>query len=170
MKAARRVLVVAMSVAACAAVAAPAPALPAWRTTPTHWTNPQAVAPKVVDLRYAEHRAFDRVVIDVRGERPGYRTVFTDKLVYDPSGEPIPLKGRHKMYVILKPAYTYALGTGNNVYKGPKLVRPGFPSLRGIALAGSNEGVTTFGFTSRHKTYRIFTLTDPSRVVVDWKH
>jgi hypothetical protein len=128
------------------------------------------VAPKVVDLRYAQHPNFDRVVIDVAGQRPGYRTAFTRHLVYDPSGNPIPLKGRFKMYVVLKPAYTSSLGSGQNLYQGPKLVRPDFPSLRGIALAGSSEGVTTFAFTSRHKAYRIFTLINPSRVVIDWKH
>ena len=166
----RRALAAIVSILALVAVAAPTQALPAWRTTPTSWSNPRAFAPKVVHLRYAQHRGYDRVVIDVSGRRPGYRTSFTNKLVYDPSGKPIPLAGRYKMYVVLRPAYTYSLKSGKNLYTGPKLVRPGFPSLKGIALAGSFEGVTTFGFTSRHKAYRIFTLTNPSRVVIDWRH
>ena len=166
----RRGFAAAVSTLALVAIAAPTQALPAWRTTPTSWSNPKAVTPKVVNLRYAKHATFDRVVIDVRGRRPGYRTSFPKKLTYDPSGKPIPLAGRYKMSVVLRPAYTYSPNTGKNLYTGPKLVRPGFPSLRGIALAGSFEGVTTFAFTSRHQTYRIFTLTHPSRVVIDWKH
>lgn len=166
----RRGLALALSAVALTAAAAPAQALPDWRTTPTSWVNPRAHTPKVMNLRFSRHTAFDRVVIDVRGRRPGYRTSFTKTLRYDASGKPIPLQGRYKMYVVLRPAYTFDLSTGRNLYVGPRLRRPGFPSLRGIALAGSFEGVTTFGFTSRHQAYRIFTLTDPSRVVVDWKH
>jgi hypothetical protein len=166
----RRGLAATLSVVALSATAAPALALPDWRTTPTQWSNPRAHTPKVVDLRFARHGTFDRVVIDVSGRRPGYRTMFAKRLYYDPSGKPIPLAGRYKMYVVLRPAYTYSPTSGKNLYHGPRLVRPGLPSLKGIALAGSFEGVTTFGFTSSHKSYRIYTLTDPSRVVIDWKH
>lgn len=152
-----------------AGTATPAATAVDWRTTETSWANPQATRPKVVDLRYARHDGFDRVVVDLRGRRPGYRTVFADKLYYDPSGKPVPLKGRHKMYLVLEPSATYTMA-GDNVYDGPRLVRPGLPALRGIALVGSWEGITSFGFTTRTRPYRVFTLTDPSRVVIDFKH
>ncbi len=147
----------------------PAGAAPQWRSSETSWQNPRATRPEVVDLRYARHGKFDRVVIDIEGRRPGFRTIFAEKLNYDGSGKRVPLKGRFKMYVVLRPAYAYT-SSGENIYQGPRLVRPGFPTLTGIALTGSFEGDTSFGFTSRTRPYRIFTLTHPSRVVVDFRH
>lgn len=146
-----------------------AQAAPGWRSTEKSWTNPQAVRPQVVGIRWAEHAGFDRVVIDLRGRRPGYHTIFTDRLTYDPSGKPVPLTGRHKMYVVLRPAATYT-SSGASVYNGPRLVRPDLPALRGIALTGSWEGDTSFGFTTRTRPYRVFSLTSPSRIVLDFRH
>jgi hypothetical protein len=151
--------------------AAPAAALPDWRTGPTRWDNPREVRgmPKVVDLRWAAHDGFDRVVVVLRGARPDVRTLRPDELTYDPSGKPVPLKGRHRMYLVLRPAATYT-AAGESVYTGRRLVRPRLDALRGIALTGSWEGDTSFGFTSRTAAYRVFTLTSPSRVVVDFRH
>lgn len=149
--------------------AEPAAAAVDWRTTETSWSNPRAHRPVVVGLRFARHEGFDRVVVDLRGHRPGYRTLFVDRLFYDPSAEPVPLKGRHQTYLVLRPAVTYSLD-GADLYDGPALVRPGLPALRGIALTGSWEGDTSFGFTARTRPYRVFTLTDPTRVVVDFRH
>jgi hypothetical protein len=140
-----------------------------WRSTETVWTNPRVTRSQVVGLRWAEHRRFDRVVIDLHGRRPGYRTIFTEHLSYDPSGRPVPLKGRYKMYVVLRPAATYT-SAGTSVYGGPRLVRPELPALRGLALTGSWEAVTSFGFTTRTRPYRIFSLTSPSRIVIDFRH
>jgi len=147
----------------------PAQAAPQWRRSETSWQNPRAARPEVVDLRYARHDGFDRVVIDIEGRRPGFRTIFPARLTYDGSGKRVPLQGRFKMYVVLRPAYTYT-SSGHDLYQGPRLVRPGLPTLKGIALTGSFEGTTSFGFTSSKRPYRIFTLTRPSRVVVDFRH
>jgi hypothetical protein len=150
---------------------APAVALPDWRTGPTRWDNPRDLrgTPKVVDLRWAAHDGFDRVVVVLRGARPDVQTLRPDELTYDPSGKPVPLKGRHRMYLVLRPAATYT-PAGEGVYEGRRLVRPRLDALRGIALTGSWEGDTSFGFTSRTAAYRMFTLTRPSRVVVDFRH
>jgi hypothetical protein len=155
--------------AAVTGAAGAAQAAPEWRTTETSWTNPQAVRPLVVGLRWAEHPDFDRVVVDVEGRRPGFSTIFTDKLSYDPSGKPVPLKGRYKTYLVLRPAATYT-NSGTSVYEGARLARPGLPALRGLALTGSWEGDTSFGFTSRTRPYRVFSLTSPSRIVIDFRH
>jgi hypothetical protein len=124
--------------------------------------------PKVVNLRYARHASFDRVVIDLSGRRPAYAVRYVDRLTYDPSGKAVPLRGRHKMELTLHPAAGHSGGT--NLYRGPRLRQVDLPTLRGIALTGDWEGVVSFGFTTRTKPYRIFTMTDPSRVVLDWRH
>lgn len=165
----RTTIALVLSCTGIAALATPATALPDWRTTETRWENDRAFRPVVADLRYARHDGFDRVVVDVRGRRPGLRTLFTEQLSYDPSGKPVPLDGRFATYLTLMPAVTYGL-QGQNLYDGPRLRRPGYPALTGLALVGSWEGQTTFGFTSRTRPYRVFTLTDPSRVVIDFRH
>ena len=162
---------VVVAVALTLTTTGPAAALPDWRTGTTHWDNPHDVRsmPRVVDLRWAAHDGFDRAVVVLRGARPDVLTLRPKELVYDPSGKPVPLTGRHKMYLVLRPAATYT-DDGANLYEGRRLVRPGFPALRGIALTSSFEGDTLFGFTTRTRAYRVFTLTRPRRVVVDFRH
>jgi hypothetical protein len=160
----------AASLALVASGTASATAMPAWRTTPTVHLQSSAVMPKIVGLRYAEHVRFDRVVIDVQGRRPGYAIRYTPRLTYDPSGRAVPLRGRQKMSLVLRPAAAHS-ASGANLYQGPRLRQVGLPTLKGIALTGDFEGVVSFGFTtSRKAPYRIFTLTHPNRIVVDWHH
>lgn len=145
-------------------------ALPDWGTAPSSYTNPQARMPRVVDLRWARHTHFDRVVIDINGRRPGYRARYVRKLVYDGSGRPVPLQGRKKFSLVLNPASAHN-NRGESVYEGPRLRQVHLPTLRGIAFTGDFEGYVSFGFTTDRKApYRIFTLTNPSRVVLDFKH
>jgi hypothetical protein len=54
------------------ATSAPAVALPDWRTSQTVQRSSSSV--RVLDLRHAQHPRFDRVVVDLRGMRPGTRS------------------------------------------------------------------------------------------------
>ncbi len=145
-------------------------ALPDWTTTKTVRENDRARAPKVVGLRYAEHKRFDRVVVDVKGRQPGFRISYVKELTYEGSGDAVPLKGRRSMAINLFPAYAHNR-TGENLYDGPRLEQVKLRTLRGIAFTGDFEGQVTLGFTTRRKApYRIFTLTNPTRIVIDWKH
>ena len=153
---------------ALVATASPAGALPEWRTTATGQRSAHQVL--VLDLRHAQHARFDRVVIDLRGVRPGYRIGYTDRLTYDGSGLPVRLAGRTKMALALNPAYAHDDG-GNTVYEGPRRIRVGYPTLKAIAFTGDYEGYVSFGFgTSRRAPYRVFVLDSPKRLVIDWKH
>ncbi len=148
---------------------APAAAVPAWRTTPTVHESDRIV--RVLDLRYGEHQRFDRVVIDLRGRHPGYDIRYVKHLYYDGSGAPVGLAGRRHMSIVLHPAYGYT-SAGKPVYEGPQgKVYVHMPTLKGIAVTGDFEGYFTIGFsTDRRAPYRIFKLSSPSRLVIDWKH
>jgi hypothetical protein len=162
-------LVVAM-VATLGITAPPATsALPDWKTSATSWTNPAARHPLVVNLRYAKHPRFDRVVIRIQGRLPGYRAAYHRHFFHDASGRPVPIRGG--LQVVLMPAYAHNQA-GGNVYRGPKLVRPGFPALKAIAMTGDFEGQVTFAFglSPRRTPYRIFRLHDPQRLVIDFRH
>ncbi|GGO89827.1 hypothetical protein GCM10011584_20200 [Nocardioides phosphati] len=151
-----------------AVVAPPATALPDWRTTGTTWTNPLARHPLVIDLRYARHSNFDRVVIDIEGRIPGWTTRYVSTHHYDGSGATVPI--RAGMDLVLFPAYAH-FANGTSCYTGPKLVRPGFPALKAIAFTGDFEGYVSFAFgLDGHNPYRIFRLTDPQRIVLDFRH
>lgn len=146
----------------------PAAALPQWRTTDT--VRPSTTAVKVLDLRHATHARFDRVVIDLRGRQPGYRIGYTDQLKYDGSGRPVWLAGKKKVSLVLNPAYAHD-ARGRNLYAGPRKTTVGYPTLRGIAFTGDYEAHVSFGFgTTRRAPYRVFTLTSPTRLVIDFKH
>lgn len=150
------------------ATTAPTAALPAWRTTATIHESDRVV--RVLDLRYAEHPRFDRVVIDLRGRDPGYEIRYTRHLYYDGSGEPVRLAGKRRMSLVLKQAYGHT-DSGEGLYEGPRKVYVHLPTLKGIAFTGDFEGYVSFGFsTDRRAPYRIFRLSKPSRLVVDWKH
>lgn len=158
-----------VATAGSALTAPPAAGLPDYRTRPTHFTNPRALSPQVVDLRWSEHPRFDRVVIDVNGRRPGFDAQYVRRLVRDGSGAVVHLRGRHKFMIALHPARAHD-DTGTNVYRGPRHVRVDLPTLRGIAFLGDFEGTVSFGFGVRTRPYRAFTMTHPSRIVLDWRH
>lgn len=152
-----------------AATSSVTPAATPWHTKGITWTNPAAKAPRILNLRYAQHPTYDRVVIDVRGRLPGGHTAYRKVFHYDGSGAVVPIRGG--LQVTLRPAYTYNT-SGHDVYTGPDLVRPKFPVLKAIALTGSFEGVTgfAFGLQPRRTPYRVFFLHDPQRIVVDFRH
>ena len=108
-----------------------ASALPAWQDQATSWTHPAARSPKVVNLRFAAHRTFDRVVIDIVGRIPSGRAHYARRFHYDASGELVPIRGRSGIALALSPARAHD-GNGN-VYEGPRVARP--PNVQGVALA-----------------------------------
>jgi hypothetical protein len=149
-------------------VAPPATALPAWRTTSSSWNNPDAGRPLVVNLRYARHSSFDRVVIDIRGSIPGWTARYARTHHYDGSGALVPIRGG--MDLVLFPAFAHRTD-GSSCYAGRKLVRPGFPALKAIAFTGDFEGYVSFAFElDGRNPYRIFRLHDPQRIVLDFRH
>lgn len=150
--------------------AAPAVALPPWQDHATSWTNPDAREPKVVNLRYATHKNFDRVVIDIDGRIPGGRIHYSRNFFYDGSGEPVPIKGRAGLALALNPAVAHN-HAGHSVYDGPKIARPRFDTLKALAFTGDFEGYVSFAFALTHRAeYRVFKLHDPQRLVIDFRH
>jgi hypothetical protein len=148
-------------------------------TASSYGTAPVAVQhspmpiPKVVNLRVGEHKSFDRVVIDLRGKMTGYKVRFVKSLSYDGSGNPVPLKGKRFVAVVLYPASAHD-ENGNGLYQGPTLQQYGLPSLRGVAFTGDFEGYVSFGISLTHKApLRVTELKDPNgpdRLVIDFKH
>jgi len=124
----------------------------------------------VTNARIGAHCTYDRVVIDVKGALPPVTVKRVRELRYDASGEKVPLAGKYFLEIKLSPAAGHT-DAGKNVYRGPQLVRPGLPKLKGFALTGDFEGVVTFG--AAFKTKPAFTtkhLHHPERFVLDIAH
>jgi hypothetical protein len=154
--------------------ATPATAGPLWLTSNASWTNPDQTTSsprsRVVDLRYGHHGRFDRVVIHIRGTLPGGLTHYQRRFTYDASGLPVPIGGRSGLQVSLSPAYAHN-SAGENLYRGPRVARPRFQTLKSLAFTGDFEGHVTFAFALTHRApYRLFTLENPRRIVIDFRH
>jgi hypothetical protein len=154
-------------------VAPPATAGAVWLTSNATWTTDRSASsplPRVVNLRYAHHQKFDRVVIRVRGSFPGGRSHYQRTFSYDASGLPVPIKGQSGLAVTLRPAYGHD-GSGNNLYAGPRIARPHLQTLKALAYTGDFEGHVSFAFALTHRaSYRVFTLESPRRIVIDFRH
>ncbi len=151
------------------ALGAPASALPAWQDHATSWTSPGARSPKVVNLRFAAHRNFDRAVIDIAGRIPGGRAHYSRRFHQDGSGALIPIRGRSGIALTLTPARAH--DRSGSVYAGPQVARPRLKTLKALAFMGDFEGTVSFGFALTHRAeYRVFVLHHPQRLVIDFKH
>jgi hypothetical protein len=129
--------------------------------------------PLVLNLRLGRHATFDRAVVDLSGPLTGYRVGYVKKLTYDGSGAPVPLSGKAFLEIALSPADAHAFVGEHalNVYSGPRLTRPGMPTIKGVAFTGDFEAVVSFGLALDHKAgFRVFTLKNPNRLVIDVAH
>lgn len=97
---------------------------------------------QVLNLRYAAHEAFDRVVIDLSGPMSDYRTGYARRFHYDGSGKQIPIRGSSGLWIGLTADGHDA--AGNNLYTGPRIARPRLDTLKALAVAGDFEGQVTF--------------------------
>ncbi|MEU9251133.1 hypothetical protein AB0D66_04700 [Streptomyces sp. NPDC048270] len=155
--------------AACLSFAAPASAATASAATASA-TQPQTQTPLVVNARWGGHATYDRIVIDLQGYVPGVTVTPVAQLIYDGSGKPVPLAGKHFLEIRLNPAAAHN-DAGESVYRGPKLQKIGLTKLKGIAMTGDYEGYVTFGAAfDTVPYYRAYTLHSPERLVVDISH
>lgn len=125
----------------------------------------------VTDIRSGQHECFDRLVIDTHLAGGSYYVRYTDEVTYVGSGEPVPLRGGAKLFVMAySPSYdenfdpTYAPSNPAEVVDVT-----GYSTFRQVAWAGSWEGTTDLGLGVRALLpFRVFTLSD--RIVVDVAH
>jgi hypothetical protein len=162
-------LVSAMTVAGLAVDTSPAGASTYTTRTVTVTRSPSST-PHLTGVRTGRHATFDRVVFDLSGPAPGYRVGYVATVRADASGAAIPMRGRYSLLVRLMPAAAHD-DAGAATYDGPHSWRVGYPQLRQVAFAGDVEGIVSFGLGLRHRNgFRVLTLHDPTRIVVDVRH
>jgi hypothetical protein len=149
------------------AMTAEALALPAFTIAPK--TAPaQGDAAELSAAATGCHATFDRFVVRARFATPGYDVRYVPRIVADPSGRPVSLLGTRRIRV----RFNLAAGHDNH---GTNLLAstltPRCPNLLQVKKAGDFEGTVSFGLGLKHMTgFRVFRLTNPTRVVVDVEH
>lgn len=122
--------------------------------------------PTLVGVRAAHHPTFDRVVFDFTGGLPSSRQVgYVSQLVGDASGLPVPIAGRAVLQVRFAPASAHDAAGRVTV---PGRVAFALPNVMTAVRSGDFEAVTTYGLgLASRQWFHVFTLSSPSRVVVD---
>ena len=122
-------------------------------------------------VRTTHEPGYDRVVFELGGSgTPGWRVEYTSHPVQDGSGDPVELPGTTYLSVILR-GLGLPFDTGLEPFGDDTTRVPGTSSkgIVEIAPGGVFEGdqQAYVGLTGPRRPFRVFTLTDPARVVVD---
>jgi hypothetical protein len=145
---------------------AAAPAKAAACRTPVVAANDATDQPRLDDVRVARHddAGFDRVVFDLT-DVPGYQVHRVRRVTQDGSGQTLALRGKAFLTVRLEPAVAHdAQGRST----APRRIVRSFSQLKEVRLAGDFEGVVTYGIgLAAVGDFRVFTLDNPSRLVID---
>jgi hypothetical protein len=125
----------------------------------------------LVDVRYACHDGFDRVVFDFRDNMTGYRIEYVEPpIAADGSGEPLDIEGEAFLYVRFHVAQAHD-DAGDSTYTGPREITPGLESVTEMEMAGDFEGYVTWGIgLPEELDVRVLPLEDPFRVAIDVAH
>lgn len=139
-------------------------------TSPRSVTRSPSPTPTLVDITTGRHAAYDRVVLTLHGDAPGYRVRYVKTVRADGSGRVIDLRGHRNLLVRLTPTDAHN-DAGKPTYDGRHRIYPGYPQLREVAFVGDFEATVSVALGLRHKAgFRVFTLQDPTRIVVDVAH
>jgi hypothetical protein len=131
-----------------------------------------APAPTVTAIRVGHHATFDRVVIQLTGSHaPGFDVKYVRQLVADPSGKKVDLLGAADLQLVVTPANAHDLNTGASTLTSRSRTKWRLDEIRETAVIGDTEGVFTLGVGLHAKSpFRVLTLHNPLRIVVDVQH
>ncbi len=122
-------------------------------------------APRLVGVTAASHPGFDRVVWTFTGGLPARRAAYVPRLLGDASGLPVRLAGDAVLQVTMSGADAH--DAAGNSTAARRLVL-GLPNVIELAQSGDFEAVVTYGVgLAKAQPFHLFTLTNPSRVVLD---
>ena len=150
-----------LSVLACLVAGGLAPA-----ATAAPPSSPPPSTPTLVDIRTSHRPGVDRIVLEFEGGLPARRQVgYVDRLYADGSGLPVRVPGRAILRVVLDRAQAHDSAGHPTV---PRRTAFPLPNVMTAVRSGDFEAVTTYGFGLAKRTpVDVFTLRDPSRLVID---
>lgn len=120
---------------------------------------------QVADVRVGRHVGYDRFVVQFANAGiPAYTVIpkSSARFWLDASGLPVTLRGTAGIKLVMHPA------SGQGTFSGPTDVRTNFTQLLEIRRLGDFEGYLSWGLGLAHQSCkRVFTLSAPSRLVID---
>jgi hypothetical protein len=121
--------------------------------------------PELIAVEVGHHDTFDRVVFRFSSHVPGYNVSYVPEVTADPSDDPVQLEGSAFIFVAMHSVASAQVGAP----AAPQdRQTPRFAELREVAGAGDFEGVVSFGLgLTSQSGFRVSTLTNPDRLVVD---
>jgi hypothetical protein len=143
---------------------------PPTRTAPVT-ADPSATGPALLTgVRVGRHDTYDRTVFDFTGGTPGYRVEYAP-LYTEGKGDLVHLEGAQTLSIHFHLAFAHNPETYAPTADLRQVLTPRFPTLRQVKFGGDFEGYVSAGLGLADRVgFRVFTLTNPYRVVVDVAH
>jgi hypothetical protein len=140
---------------------------------PVAAASAQSQAALLVSVRVGDHPqenpAYNRVVFEFRGnlrEVPSIR--YVSRLYADPSGQEVKIRGERILLITLAQAAAHD-DSGKSTVSSTH-VTPNLSLMKEVSLVGDFESVLSFGFglSRQAEIQRVFTLANPTRLVIDF--
>ncbi|MEV4380109.1 hypothetical protein [Streptosporangium sp. NPDC049644] len=150
--------------------AAPAGLRPPTSTKEIEVERTAVASPTVTGARFGRHQGFDRVVIDLNGDVPGYTARWVPELVQDGSGDRIDVKGGAYLQLTMSPAIAHT-EAGKPSWTGGPIFQAQLGNVQSVVKTGDFEGVVSVGIVLDHRApFRVLEQKSPNRLVVDVAH
>lgn len=164
----------ASSSAAPSASGSAEPSPPAFAATTGVDTEEPVGGPlSVVAVRVATQDGYDRVVFELDGKEsgePGWRVEYTDDPAQQGSGNPVEVEGAATLAVVITGS-GFPMDTGATEVSDDPTLPAELESIQDVVLEATFEGqYQAFIGTTREAPFRVFRLSNPTRVVIDVQH
>lgn len=138
--------------------------LPDFGTEPVQDTSSPGGS-SIADVRVGGNEGFDRFVVEFEGAVGAYFVSYVEQVTEDGSGDPVPVEGSAFVQVSLN-------GVPNEPLAPQETIEADLTGLIQVVGAGAGfEATVSYGLgTAQAAGFRVFTLTEPSRLVVDIAH
>ncbi len=139
-------------------------ALPDFGSEPVQDTS-SASGSGIADVRVGANEGFDRFVVEFEGDIGAYFVSYVDQVTQDGSGAVVPVEGSAFVQVSLN-------GIPNEPSTPQQTIQADLTGLIQVVGAGAGfEATVSYGLgTAQAAGFRVFTLPDPARLVVDIAH
>jgi hypothetical protein len=126
--------------------------------------------PTLSNIRTGQHAGFNRVVLDMSGLPAEHRVREVTGVANCGSGDPIAMPGSTEILEVVLIGAAAHDDNGNPTYTGSRnFAPPGLDNVRRVAFTCDFEATLgiAVGYGNASSWHRVFTLTNPNRVVID---
>ncbi len=126
--------------------------------------------PTLSNIRTGQHAGFSRVVLDMSGLPTEHRVREVTSVANCGSGNPVSMPGSTEILEVTLIGAAAHDDNGNPTYTGSRnFAPPGLDNVRRVAFTCDFEATLgiAVGYGHASSWHRVFTLTNPNRVVID---